>query len=76
MLASWGRRFGLGSSQRRQDILTAYLCLLPWIIGFLAFVVGPMLFSLVLSFYESDLLTTNYFVGLKNYRELFQEANF
>jgi multiple sugar transport system permease protein len=76
MFTTWGRRFTFGSSQRRQDILTAYLCLLPWIIGFLAFVVGPMLFSLGLSFYESDLLTTNYFVGLKNYQELFQEANF
>ena len=60
MVSSWGKRLGFGSSQRRQDILTAYLCLLPWLLGFLAFVVGPMLFSLGLSFYESDLLTQTY----------------
>ncbi|RIK26462.1 MAG: ABC transporter permease [Chloroflexi bacterium] len=66
----------MGSSQKRQDILTAYLCLAPWIIGFLSFVVGPMFFSFGLSFYESDLLTTNYFIGLKNYHSLFQEELF
>jgi multiple sugar transport system permease protein len=76
MVASWGKRFGFGSSQRRQDILTAYLCLLPWLVGFVAFVVGPMLFSLGLSFYESDLLTNTYFVGLTNYHDLFNEVLF
>ncbi|MFN8493810.1 MAG: sugar ABC transporter permease [Caldilineaceae bacterium] len=70
------KRLGFGSSQRRQDILTAYLCLLPWLIGFAAFVVGPMLFSLGLSFYESDLLTRTYFVGLTNYQDLFKEPLF
>ena len=71
-----GRWLGLRSSQKRQDVLTAYLCLLPWLLGFLAFVVGPMLFSLRLSFFESDLLTQSYFVGMENYRELFSEALF
>jgi multiple sugar transport system permease protein len=65
-----------GSSQRRQDILTAYLCLLPWLVGFLSFVVGPMIFSFGLSFYESDLLTRNYFIGLQNYDELFSDPLF
>lgn len=68
-------RFHL-SSQRGQDILTAYLCLAPWLIGFLGLILGPMLFSLGLSFYESDLLTQNYFVGLKNYQELFSDPLF
>lgn len=76
MTAGFSKRWGLGSSQKRQDLLTAYLCLAPWLIGFCAFIVGPMFFSLGLSFYESDLLTTNYFVGLKNYQELFSEALF
>lgn len=68
--------FHLNISQRTQDILTAYLCLLPWMIGFLSFVVGPMAFSFGLSFYEADLLTQNYFVGLRNYQELFQDELF
>ncbi|MFN8446602.1 MAG: sugar ABC transporter permease [Caldilineaceae bacterium] len=63
-------------TQRQQDIITAYLCLTPWLIGILAFVVGPMLFSFGLSFYESDLLTRNYFVGAKNYQELMSDPLF
>jgi multiple sugar transport system permease protein len=64
------------SSQRGQDILTAYLCLAPWIIGLLAFTLGPMLFSFGLSFFESDLLVKTYWVGLQNYRELFADPLF
>ena len=63
-------------TQRQQDIITAYLCLAPWLIGILAFVVGPMLFSFGLSFFESDLLTRNYFVGTKNYQELLSDPLF
>jgi multiple sugar transport system permease protein len=68
-------RFRL-SSQRGQDILTAYLCLAPWIIGFLGFILGPMLFSFGLSFFEADLLVNNYFVGLQNYQELLTDPLF
>lgn len=68
--------FRLNLSQRQHDIITAYLCLLPWFIGFLSFVLGPMVFSFGLSFYEADLLTQNYFVGLRNYQELFQDELF
>jgi multiple sugar transport system permease protein len=68
-------RFHL-SSQRGQDILTAYLCLLPWMIGFLGLISGPMLFSLGLSFYESDLLTRSYFVGIQNYQDIFTDPLF
>ncbi|MCI0526988.1 MAG: sugar ABC transporter permease, partial [Nitrospira sp.] len=35
-----------------------------------------MLFSLGLSFFEADLLTQNYFIGLKNYQELSQDSLF
>jgi multiple sugar transport system permease protein len=68
-------RFHL-SSQRGQDLLTAYLCLAPWLIGLVCFVLGPMIFSFGLSFYESDLLITNYFVGLQNYQDLFSDPLF
>ncbi len=70
------RQWRVGSSQKRQDLITAYLCLLPWMAGFLSFVFGPMLFSLGLSFFRSDLLTSTFFVGLDNYRDLFREDLF
>ena len=66
------RRF----TQRTEDVLTAYLCLLPWIIGFLAFTLGPLVFSLVLSFFQADLFTRNVFVGLGNYVDLVQDPLF
>ena len=53
-----------------------YLCLLPWMIGFLSFVLGPMLFRWGLSFFHSDLLTSTFFVGFDNYRDLFREDLF
>jgi multiple sugar transport system permease protein len=61
------------SRQRREDVLTAYLCLLPWIVGFLAWTLGPMLFSFSLSFFRADMLTGSRFLALGNYKELFTE---
>ena len=69
--------FGLGNlPQRTQDIITAYLCLLPWIIGFLSFTLGPMVFSFGLSFFQADMLTPSHFIGLQNYQELFRDPLF
>ncbi|ROP35146.1 carbohydrate ABC transporter permease [Saccharothrix texasensis] len=45
------------------------LFLLPWVVGFLAFTAGPMLFSLWLSLTHYDMLKPPAFVGLENYRE-------
>jgi len=48
----------------------------PWCIGFLAFTLGPYLFSLYLSFSEWGLLGPIEFVGTKNYEELFDDPLF
>ncbi|MEU4745496.1 sugar ABC transporter permease [Actinosynnema sp. NPDC023658] len=50
-----------------------WLFLLPWVIGFLAFTAGPMLFSLWLSTTHYDMLKPPAFVGLENYREAFTD---
>lgn len=57
-------------SQRRREELIAYLFISPWLIGFLVFTVGAMLFSLGLSFFKTALLTSARFVGLDNYIKL------
>jgi len=44
----------------------AYILISPWIIGFLAFTFGPMLASLVLSFFRTDMLSAQW-VGFANY---------
>ena len=66
-------RSGIGwprLGQRRREAIVAYILISPWIIGFLAFILGPMLVSLGLSFFDSDMLTYK-FVGLNNFRNLF-----
>ncbi|MHB1296031.1 MAG: carbohydrate ABC transporter permease [Anaerolineae bacterium] len=63
-------------SHRTQEVVTAYLCIAPWVIGFLAFTLGPMAFSLGLSFFEADLFTLNYWVGLKNFQTIFSDPLF
>ncbi|XVV15743.1 carbohydrate ABC transporter permease [Actinoplanes sp. CA-131856] len=41
----------------------------PWVVGFLLFTAGPMVYSLILSFLDWDLIDPAKFVGLDNYRE-------
>jgi multiple sugar transport system permease protein len=50
--------------------LGAYLFLLPNLLGFLAFTVGPTLWSLLLSFTNWDVLTPLKFVGFANFTNL------
>ena len=58
------------SKSRRHEERVAYLLIAPWIIGFVCFILGPMLASLGLSLFETDMFTWKY-VGLKNYTTLF-----
>ncbi|WP_045682130.1 carbohydrate ABC transporter permease [Martelella endophytica] len=48
-----------------------YLFLLPWGIGFLCLSLGPILWSLYLSFTDFDLLTAPDWVGTANYVRMF-----
>lgn len=55
---------------------SGYLFILPNMLGFLAFVLLPVLFSLVLAFYRWNILTSPVFVGVKNFTTLFQDRHF
>lgn len=46
---------------------TGLLFISPWLIGFILFIAGPMLFSLVLSFSNWDYMKDMKFVGFKNF---------
>lgn len=61
------RRFTAG----RREALIGYLFLLPWAVGFVAFIAGPTVASLGLSFTNYDLLSAPEFIGLANYQHLF-----
>jgi multiple sugar transport system permease protein len=57
-------------TQAKREAIWAYILISPWIIGVLAFTLGPMLASLGLSFFDTDMLTYD-FAGLANYKLLF-----
>lgn len=64
---------------RRKETAIGYLFLAPALIGFVAFMLFPFLFSLVLSFAEWDLVSGFQgikWVGLANFRELFAMPRF
>ena len=45
------------ASLARRETITFYLCISPWLLGLLLFVLWPMVASLVLSFTRWDLLS-------------------
>ena len=63
-------------SATRREALTFYLCISPWLVGLLLFVIGPMLVSLGISFTRWDLLTPPRFVGLRNYERMLNDPLF
>jgi multiple sugar transport system permease protein len=64
-------RFRLG--MRAREEIAGYLFILPWLIGFLVFTAGAMVYSLYLSFFEVDFLSEFNFIGLKNYAQMLFE---
>jgi multiple sugar transport system permease protein len=63
------RRRGLA----REEAIFAYIFLLPWIVGFVAFVAGPILASLYLSLTEYDIVKPPDFIGIGNYIRAFTQ---
>jgi ABC-type sugar transport system permease subunit len=51
------------------EALTGWLYLSPNLLGFLAFFAGPLVFSMIISFYDWDGITDAVFVGIDNYRQ-------
>ncbi|RKD32509.1 carbohydrate ABC transporter permease [Lacrimispora algidixylanolytica] len=51
--------------------VAGYVFILPFIIGFLAFLAIPMILSLGFSFTRYNILKTPVFIGLENYRTMF-----
>ena len=58
---------------QREQVFWAYIFLLPWMIGLLAFILGPILFSLGLSFYNYTLGRDATFVGVDNWIKAFTQ---
>jgi multiple sugar transport system permease protein len=55
---------------RRAETLTAYLFLSPTLLGFVVFIVGPVIAAVVLSTYKWNLINPAEFAGAANYQQL------
>lgn len=64
---------GAGGSRARGQWKSGFLCALPWMLGFLVFTGGPILFSIVISFTEYDILHPARWAGLQNYARTITE---
>lgn len=60
-------------TRRQRKALLGYAFISPWIIGFLIFVLGPIIASGVLSFYKYNLLSPPEWVGLANYDRIINQ---
>ncbi|MGW7521368.1 carbohydrate ABC transporter permease [Streptomyces sp. NPDC054796] len=71
------RGVGPGEAARkrraRRESLAGYVFLTPWCLGMLLLTLGPMAASLYLSFTDYDLFASPRWIGLGNYRELFED---
>ena len=75
-IATERHRAGLGVRMsllkpRTREAITFYLVILPWVVGFLAFTLGPMVYSIYLSMAKWDIIGTPRWVALGNYKQLF-----
>lgn len=59
--------------KRKHDLLMGYIFVSPWIIGFLAFIVFPLITSLYLSFTSYDILSSPRIVGFANWIRMFTQ---
>lgn len=65
-----------GSTRRvkgifRRELREGTVCASPWILGFIAFGGGPMIFSLIISFCSYDVLNPAVVTGFQNFKTMF-----
>lgn len=63
----------LKSLEEKRNFRNGLLFALPWIIGFVAFSVYPLISSFYYSFTEFNAVTTPTWVGLDNYKNIFSD---
>jgi multiple sugar transport system permease protein len=62
-----GRVVPGGRRRRLWGALEGYLCILPWLVGFICFTAGPMIAALGISFTKWSMLSPPEMIGLANF---------
>ncbi|MEM5948283.1 sugar ABC transporter permease [Spirochaetia bacterium 38H-sp] len=60
----------------KKEAAFGYLLISPWLIGFLCFMLAPLVGVILISFMRWDLITSPHWVGIENYKKLFQDPLF
>lgn len=60
----------------RKENRAGYLFALPWLIGLVVFLIGPIVASVLLSFTNWNLISPARWVGLENYRDMIHSREF
>lgn len=69
LVLHWGlRRLGV-----RRETATGYTLILPWVLGFLIWNLGPFIASFYLSLTDYNILQSPNFIGVDNYVEMFTD---
>ena len=79
MAMTVGSAGALTSPRRRlfsQQTIEGYACILPWLVGFLCFVAGPMVATFIISFLDWSLLAPPEWAGIDNYARLVKDPLF
>jgi multiple sugar transport system permease protein len=64
------------SSGVRKEAVQGFLCVAPWLIGFIVFTAGPMIASLALSLTDYEILRPISFIGLGNFTKAWHDPLF
>jgi multiple sugar transport system permease protein len=60
----------------RREWWAGLTCASPWILGFLVFTAGPILFSVLMSLSDYDVINPAHWLGVGNYREALSDPLF
>jgi len=67
---AWAERRHRRAKLGHRNWQAGFICVSPWLVGFIVFGGGPILFSLIISLCKYDVLNPAQFIGLENYRHL------
>jgi multiple sugar transport system permease protein len=63
------------SRRKLIEAITAYCFIIPDFLGLVIFVIIPIVYAIVISFYQWDLISDKIFIGLDNYLRMFKDAD-
>ena len=71
LVSPLARLAGAKTPLQARKALWGYILLLPWLLGLIIFILGPIIASLYLSFTDYEVISPPVWVGLANYQKAF-----